>query len=146
MSRKERPGPEPSGAAASMTGGTPASLFAAAVAQHQAGAFAEAERRYRYVLSLHPNHADSLHNLGLLALQRGDPASAADLIGKAIKLNDRVGEYHYNIALAWRALNRMDAVAAHLERAVALRPDHALAQLNLGNVRREQGRLADAAR
>ena len=73
------------------------------------------------------------------------PASAAELIGKAIKLNDRVGEYHYNIALAWRALNRMDEVAAHLERAVELRPDHAMAHLNLGNVRREQGRLADAA-
>ena len=33
----------------------------------------------------------------------------------------------------------MDAVAAHLERAVELRPDHAIAHLNLGNIRREQG-------
>lgn len=149
MSRKERRGSGPFGAgargSAAVTGGAPASLFAAAVAQHQAGALTEAERRYRYVLSLHPDHADSLHNLGLLALQRGDAASAAELIGKAIKLNDRVGEYHYNAALAWRALNRMDQVAAHLERAVELRPDHALAHLNLGNVRREQGRLTDAA-
>ena len=147
MSRKERRGPGPFGAAArpSVAGGTPVSLFAAAVAQHQAGALAEAERRYRYVLSLYPDHADSLHNLGLLALQRGDAASGVELIGKAITLNDGVGDYHYNIALGWRALNRMDAVAAHLERTVELRPDHAMAHLNLGNVRREQGRLADAA-
>ena len=131
-------------AASPLAGGTPASLFAAAVAQHQAGAFAEAERRYRYILSLYPDHADSLHNLGLLALQSGNAASAAELIGKAIKLNNRVGEYHYNIALAWRGLNRMDQVATHLQRAIELRPDHALAHLNLGNVRREQGRLADA--
>ncbi|MFZ3337364.1 MAG: tetratricopeptide repeat protein, partial [Xanthobacteraceae bacterium] len=62
-----------------------------------------------------------------------------------MKRNDRVGDYHYNIALAWRALNRMDEVAAHLQRAVELRPGHAMAHLNLGNVRREQGRLADAA-
>ena len=150
MSCKERRGSGPFGAAArgpaAVGGGTPAGLFAAAVAQHQAGAFAEAERRYRYILSLYPDHADSLHNLGLLALQRGDATAAAELIGKAIKLNDRVGDYHYNIALAWRALHRMDEVAAHLERAVELRPDHAMAHLNLGNVRREQGRLADAAR
>ena len=151
MSRKERPGAGPFGAApmrgpaaSPLAGGTPASLFAAAVAQHQAGAFAEAERRYRYILSLYPDHADSLHNLGLLALQSGNAASAAELIGKAIKLNNRVGEYHYNIALAWRGLNRMDQVATHLQRAIELRPDHALAHLNLGNVRREQGRLADA--
>ena len=50
------------------------------------------------------------------------PASGVELIGKAITLNDGVGDYHYNIALGWRALNRMDAVAAHLERAVELRP------------------------
>jgi tetratricopeptide (TPR) repeat protein/SAM-dependent methyltransferase len=151
MSRKERRGAGPFGAApvhgpaaAPLAGGTPASLFAAAVAQHQAGAFAEAERRYRYILSINPDHADSLHNLGLLALQSGNAASAAELIGKAIKLNNRVGEYHYNIALAWRALDRMDQVTTHLQRAIELRPDHALAHLNLGNVRREQGRLADA--
>jgi 2-polyprenyl-3-methyl-5-hydroxy-6-metoxy-1,4-benzoquinol methylase/cytochrome c-type biogenesis protein CcmH/NrfG len=41
-------------------------------------------------------------------------------------------------------LNRPDQVAAHLERAIEIRRDYALAHLNLGNVRREQGRLADA--
>jgi tetratricopeptide (TPR) repeat protein/SAM-dependent methyltransferase len=119
-------------------------LFAAAVAQHRAGALAEAERRYRYIIALYPDHADALHNLGLLALHAGNASSAAELIGKAIKINERVAEYHYNIALAWRALERMDKVATHLERAIALRGDHALAHLNLGNVRREQGRLVDA--
>ena len=67
-----------------------------------------------------------------------------ELFERAIKNNNTVAEYHYNVALAWRALNRIDNVATHLERAVALRGDHALAHLNLGNVRREQGRLADA--
>jgi tetratricopeptide (TPR) repeat protein/SAM-dependent methyltransferase len=148
MSRKERRTTSPFSIAPTRglaAGGTLADLFAAAVAQHQAGALGEAERRYRYILSLFPDHADSLHNLGLLALHGGNASSAAELIGKAIKLNNRVGEYHYNIALAWRALNRMDQVTTHLRRAIELRPDHAMAHLNLGNVRREQGRLADAA-
>jgi len=150
MSRKERRGarpfgtPPPGGGVLPVGGAVLNDLFAGALAQHRAGAFAEAERRYRYILTLFPDHADSLHNLGVLALNRGDAASAADLIGKAIKRNDRAGEYHYNIALAWRALNRIDRVASHLERAVALRPDDSLAYLNLGNVRREQGRPADA--
>jgi tetratricopeptide (TPR) repeat protein/SAM-dependent methyltransferase len=151
MSRKQRraagpfgPGPTLGTAAGTAFPGTLADLFAAAVAQHQAGALADAERRYRYILTLFPDHADSLHNLGLLALHGGNAPSAAELIGKAIKLNNRVGEYHYNIALAWRALNRLDRVAAHLERAIELRRDHALAHLNLGNVRHEQGRLAEA--
>jgi tetratricopeptide (TPR) repeat protein/SAM-dependent methyltransferase len=156
MSRNRRqvPGPpglgslglgSPSGSAAGKpSAGSLAELFGAAVSHHQSGALAEAERRYRYIVTLFPDHADSLHNLGLLALHRGDANAAAELIARAIKINNRIAEYHYNIALAWRALNRTDEVAASLERAIVLRRDHALAHLNLGNIRREQGRLADA--
>src|ERR1700733_11374447 len=149
MSRKQRRGFGPSGAKpafgiAASAANSPAALFNAAVAHHRTGALIEAERQYRHILALVPGHADSLHNLGLIALQRGDAAAAVELFDKAIKINNTVAEYHYNVALAWRALNRNDHVATHLERAVALRADHALAHLNLGNVRREQGRLADA--
>ena len=98
-----------------------------------AGALAEAERRYRYILAQVPAHADSLHNLGLIALNSGNAAAAVDLIGKAIAADNRRAEYHYNIALAWRALGRPDQVAAHLERAIALRGDYVLAHLNLGS-------------
>jgi tetratricopeptide (TPR) repeat protein/2-polyprenyl-3-methyl-5-hydroxy-6-metoxy-1,4-benzoquinol methylase len=122
-----------------------AEMFGAALAQHQRGALAEAERRYRYLLTLYPKHADSLHNLGLIVLNGGNATAAVDLFERAIAINDRTAEYHYNIALAWRALNRADKVAVHLERAIALRNDYPLAHLNLGNVRHEQGRLADAA-
>jgi tetratricopeptide (TPR) repeat protein/SAM-dependent methyltransferase len=150
MSRKQRRGFGPPGAKPALDiavagANSPAALFNAAVAHHQAGAVIEAERQYRHILSLLPNHADSLHNLGLIALHRGDAAAAVELFDKAIKINDKAAEYHYNAALAWRALNRNDHVATHLQRAIALRGDYALAHLNLGNVRREQGRVADAA-
>ncbi len=152
MNRKQRraagaPGAKPAlgSAGNAAAASTLAQLFGAAVAQHRSGALADAENRYRHILSLFPDHADSLHNLGLVALQGGNATSAVELIGKAITLNERTAEYHFNIALAWRALNRLDGVAAHLERAIALRSDYALAHLNLGNVRREQGRAADAA-
>jgi tetratricopeptide (TPR) repeat protein/SAM-dependent methyltransferase len=151
MNREPRRTSEPPGnevASASIAGASPgqtvAKLFATAVARHQAGVIGEAESRYRQVLKLFPEHADSLHNLGLIALQRGSLTDAVDLIEKAIKVNDRVAEYHYNIAGAWRALNRMEEVAAHLERAIELRGDHALAHLNLGNVRLDQGDSAAA--
>jgi tetratricopeptide (TPR) repeat protein/2-polyprenyl-3-methyl-5-hydroxy-6-metoxy-1,4-benzoquinol methylase len=140
------PGTEsPFAAAANATpAGTIADQFGAAVALHQRGALAEAERHYRHILTQVPAHADSLHNLGLIALHTGDTASAVELIEKAIAADNRRAEYHYNIALAWRAQNRLDRVATHLERAIEIRGDYALAHLNLGNVRREQGRLAEA--
>jgi tetratricopeptide (TPR) repeat protein len=151
MDREQRRGSESAGALPSFGGGaeatsagTVASLFAAAVAQHQAGALADAERQYRQILALFPDHADSLHNLGLIALQHGNAAAAVDLIARAIAANGRVAEYHYNIALAFRSLNRVDDVAGHLQQAIEIRPNYALAHLNLGNVHREQGRLSDA--
>lgn len=149
MNRKERRAAGRVAALSASRSATPGSaaladLFRAAVAHHRAGALAEAERHYRHILTLVPGHADSLLNLGLIALQAGNAAAAVDLIGRAIAVDDRVAEYHYNIALAYHALKRTDQVAAHLERTIALRSDHALAHLNLGNVRREQGRLAEA--
>jgi tetratricopeptide (TPR) repeat protein/SAM-dependent methyltransferase len=146
MNRDQRrsSGPPGSQFSAAAAAGTIADQFRAAAALHQQGALAEAERRYRIILAQSPAHADSLQNLGLIALNAGNAASAVDLIGKAIAANNSKAEYHYNIALAWHALERLDQVATHLERAIALRGDYALAHLNLGNVRREQGRAAEA--
>jgi tetratricopeptide (TPR) repeat protein/SAM-dependent methyltransferase len=151
MNRDQRQSSRPPGAESPFTAaanaaptGTIAEQFGAAAAHHQRGAFAEAERRYRYILAQVPAHADSLHNLGLIALNGGNAAAAVDLIEKAIAADNRKAEYHYNIALAWHALGHADRTAVHLERAIALRADYALAHLNLGNVRREQGRLPEA--
>jgi tetratricopeptide (TPR) repeat protein/SAM-dependent methyltransferase len=123
---------------------TIADLFAAAASCHQAGDLPQAERQYRQILARVPDHADSLHNLGLIALHSGNAAAAADLIGQAIARNGGIAEYHYNLALALRPLNRSDDAAVHLERAIAIRGNYALAYLNLGNIRREQGRLNEA--
>ena len=57
-----------------------------------------------------------------LRLQRGNATAAVELFGKAIKINGTVAEYHYNAALAWRALNRSDHVATHLEHAMTFAP------------------------
>ena len=46
-----------------------------AVAHHQAGRLQEAERLYRSILRAYPEQADANHNMGLLAMQLGQPAS-----------------------------------------------------------------------
>ena len=50
-------------------------VFAAAVQHHQAGYLHEAECLYRQVLAVNSRHADSLHLLGVVALQAGRPGS-----------------------------------------------------------------------
>ena len=48
-----------------------AELFGAAMAQHRAGAIVEAEHRYRHILSLFPDHAETHGMLGVALFAQG---------------------------------------------------------------------------
>jgi protein O-GlcNAc transferase len=66
-----------------------------AVRHHEAGQLVEAETLYRQILAIDKDHIQSLHHLGLVAYRVGHIDNAADLIGRAILLNDRIPEFHY---------------------------------------------------
>ncbi len=109
-------------------------LFPIAVERHQKGDFREAERLYRAVVQRDPRHDEALNLLGALTVQTGRPEEAADLISRAIQINGKKPEFHYNMGLAQLALNDRDAAIECFRRAVALRPDYAEALINLGNL------------
>jgi tetratricopeptide (TPR) repeat protein len=108
-----------------------AAVFAAAVQHHQAGHLHEAEPLYRQVLTLNPVHADSLHLLGVLALQVGRHDLAADLIGQAIGIDATIALYHTNLGNALKALDRLDESIACYRRAITLKPRYPEAYNNL---------------
>src|ERR1700691_4164635 len=62
-------------------------LLTNAVALHEAGRLAEAENVYKQVLDIQPDQFDSLHHLGIILFQRGDPAAAVEQIDRALKRN-----------------------------------------------------------
>jgi Flp pilus assembly protein TadD/SAM-dependent methyltransferase len=109
-----------------------------------AGRMAEAERSFRRVLELDPKHAPALNGLGVLAHQCGHGNVAIELIGQAIAVNDRVPQYHYNIALVFDALGRADQAMTHNRRAVALKPDYAEAHNNLAAALATKGQYQEA--
>ena len=113
-------------------------------AHHSAGRLTEAEENYRQVLAAEPNHPEALYLLGGAALQQGNHARAAELIGRAIAAAPGVSEYHIDHGIALSAKGRRkDAVAAY-NKALNLRPDYAKANNNLGAVLQDQGKLRDA--
>jgi tetratricopeptide (TPR) repeat protein/2-polyprenyl-3-methyl-5-hydroxy-6-metoxy-1,4-benzoquinol methylase len=146
MNRKERRAAQKQGHG-SGPGAHPdiAGLFASAVERHQSGKLAEAEAFYRQLLTVAPGHLNSLRNLGILALQAGRPAQAIDVIGRALAVDERMPDCHYNVALALHAVGRLDEGVAHYRRAIALKPDYAEAHMNLGNALAQQDKLSDAA-
>jgi len=118
--------------------------FEAALQQHQAGRLAEAEAGYRRILAVAPDHDESLHLLGVIACQVGQPEPAVGLIERAIARRPGIAVYHYNLGLALQLLDRLDAAAEAFEQAAALQPGYVDALVNLGAVLQRQGRV-DAA-
>ena len=49
-----------------------------ALGYHQRGLLDQAARVYQAILAQNPDHADALHLLGVVALQRGHPARAVE--------------------------------------------------------------------
>ena len=106
---------------------------------------AEAESAFRASCKLDPKHAHSLHSLGLIAHQAGRNDLAADIIGQAIALNDRVPAFHNNLGNAFQAQGRLTGATESYRRALILDQTFAVAHYNLGNVLRQEAKFTEAA-
>jgi protein O-GlcNAc transferase len=116
-----------------------ADRFAQALAAHQAGRLAEAERGYREILARDPRHSEVIRLLGLIALAVGNATAAIALIGESVKLNPDVPDAQAQLGMALRAAGRLEEAVAHLERASRLAPDDATVLGNLTGLLRAVG-------
>ena len=114
-------------------------LMARAVAAHQRGDLATAERDYRSVLAAFPAHADATHFLGLLLHQRGDSIQALPLMQKALTLELRNYQYRSNLAGVLNQLGRIGEAELLYKEALALKPDHLDTLTNLALLYAAQG-------
>src|SRR5664279_1282805 len=121
-----------------------ASAFSQALALHQAGRLADAEKMYRIILKAQPDHFDSLHLLGVIFHQRGDHAEAVRQIDVALKINPKMVSAYSNRGVALGELKRFEEALASYDKALALKPDYAEAFYNRGNALRELKRLEQA--
>src|SRR6478735_9197296 len=92
--------------------------FALALQHHRAGRLADAERGYREILRREPEHADSLHLLGVIAMQRGDLASALSLVQRAVALRPDAAVCRNNLGQVLDRLGRYDEAARCYEAAI----------------------------
>jgi predicted O-linked N-acetylglucosamine transferase (SPINDLY family) len=118
----------------------PDQLLAAAHAHHVAGRLAEAEKLYRQILSIAPNHADAAHLLGVLACQVRQFDAAIALMSQAVSLMPRHPVFRSNLGEACRQAGQLDRAEAELRQAVEIDPSMQDARTNLATVQmaREQ--------
>jgi predicted O-linked N-acetylglucosamine transferase (SPINDLY family) len=119
-------------------------LFARAATLHRGGELAAAERAYRRILDVAPDHAGTKFQLGLLHSQRGNHDGAADLMAAALVGLPRLPGPLLATGVELTRAKRLDEALAMFDRAVATWPDLADAHVCRGNVLHQLGRFADA--
>src|SRR5262245_23582122 len=101
---------------------------------YQSNRFAEAESVCRQIIAAQPNHAESLHLLGILVQRGGKSETAIEFICSAIRANPRDPEFHHNLGqiLATVQPPRLLEAIAAFRQATALSPQFAMAHYALG--------------
>ena len=119
-------------------------LISQAVALHQKGRFAEAERLYLRILKDKPDNFDAQHMLGFLRYHQRRYTEALHLIGSALEINPNEAGALSNYGLVLMALKRSEDALASYDKALAINPVFAEALSNRGNALQELKRYEDA--
>ena len=109
----------------------------------EAGRHADADALYQHIVSQLPADPAALHGLGIYVQQSGNNAAAADLLGRAAKLDPNSADLQDHLGVALALLGRWEEAAAAWERAIQLHPTAEVA-LNLANALRRIGRSDEA--
>ncbi len=79
-----------------------------AIAAHRQGKLQEAERFYRAILQVQPNHPDANHNLGVLAVAVGKAIDSLPLFKQALDANPQIEQFWLSYIDALIKLERFD--------------------------------------
>jgi predicted O-linked N-acetylglucosamine transferase (SPINDLY family) len=109
-------------------------MLQTAVALHQQGRLADAERLYRSILRARPKHFEARHLFGILRSQQGRAAEALELITAALQAKPDSADALYNRGNILVQLDRFEEALASYDAALALEPDNEETHHNRGNV------------
>jgi protein O-GlcNAc transferase len=118
--------------------------FALAVERQHRGDLDGAERAYREILDAVPNHAPSIHNLGVILYRRGRLEEAGAACRRALNVAPDFVEAYNSLGLILERQRRFADAEEAYRRALVLGPDYAKAYGNLGDVLIAQSRVDEA--
>jgi len=119
-------------------------LFDQAIAHHQQGRLAQAQRLYSQLLQIDPGHLDGRHMLGVIHAQQGRPAEASVLLAAVVRDDpDNVLAWE-NYARTLGELGAADQALSCIERALALAPANARNWNTRSDLLQRQARWAEA--
>lgn len=119
--------------------------FLRAMAFHKEKQLSAAERLYERALSLQPDHAGALCNLGLLRLQEGKVNESTVLLRQAVAQDPNSAEAHSYLGAALQRLGILSEAETLYSRALSLHPDHPGALGCLAMLRLQEGNAGESA-
>ena len=120
-------------------------LFRLGAVLEQNGRSADAERRFRRILELDPEHAAALNYLGYMLADRGERLEeSVILLERAIETDPYNGAYLDSLGWAYFKLDRLDRAEALLQQASEQMAWNSVIQDHFGDLMRKLGRYADA--
>jgi len=121
-----------------------AAQFQAAREHQRSGALQLARQAYKDILAQEPLHVGSLHMLGLILAQTGQPDKGVDLLCRALELDPHNAQTYYGLGFAMCALKEYQGAIACYDKAMALQPQFAEAACDKGSALIELKRCAEA--
>jgi tetratricopeptide (TPR) repeat protein len=114
-------------------------------AEHlKAGRLPDAESLFREVLGQHGDNPDALHLLGCTLSKMNKLDEAADLMRRAIQLDQTKSQYHFNLGAVLMGMGKKEEAITSIRAALALRPDDLHTHYLLGNALCSVGRFDEA--
>jgi tetratricopeptide (TPR) repeat protein len=110
-------------------------LFQEALRRHQSRQWEEAEKLYRLVLAASPRHVGALRHLAEIATQFGWLDAAVDLLRQALVPGFDLPDLHDQLGQVLQRMGNHDAAICSFERALAIQPGFAVAQVHLEHAR-----------
>jgi protein O-GlcNAc transferase len=100
-------------------------LLNQAIAFHQTGRLADAERLYLQLMAADPRQPAAHHMLGVVRAQQGRNSEALELMGAALSLKPDAPEILSNFGNVLKAQGRFAEALASYDKALAVKPDYA---------------------
>jgi tetratricopeptide (TPR) repeat protein len=140
MNRREHEAP---GSDPGSTPSTAAVLHAAGLNHLAAGRHLEVQICCQQALALDPDHTDSMHLMGLLALESRQYDHAVEWLSRAIRRDPRP-QYLASLGLTLRQAGRLEDALGVFDKAIQLKPDDAELWRHLGGVLAALDRTTEA--
>lgn len=91
-------------------------VFSRALNLHRNGNLGEAELKYRETIELQTDHADAIHNLGIILIKTHRKSEAIELFRRAITISNKQPQYWRSLLGSLIALERFSEAEAVLEK------------------------------